>query len=162
MTLASRISKALNAFLHQRAQWQLNNTLFQLFHYQSLRDKIWPCSKRGQGQLRVIIYIDFVELVPQMLHTKFQGNRPSGSGEEDFKDFYNIWAWRPSWSCDLDQISKISPPPPFALRLHVKFNEISPVVSEEKSFENVDGRLRLPTYELPGSLRFRGAKNKIT
>ena len=38
-----------------------------------------------------------------MLHTKFRGNRPAGSGEEDFKGFsrfYHIWAWRPSWSCD--------------------------------------------------------------
>ena len=36
-----------------------------------------------------------------MIHTKFRGNRPSGSGEEDFsKGFYHIWAWRPSWSCD--------------------------------------------------------------
>ena len=37
-----------------------------------------------------------------MLHTKFRGNRPAGSGAEDFlKGFYHIWAWRPSWSsCD--------------------------------------------------------------
>ena len=35
-----------------------------------------------------------------MLHTKFRENRPSGSGEEDFKGFYHIWMWRPSWSCD--------------------------------------------------------------
>ena len=33
-----------------------------------------------------------------MLHTKFRGNPPAGSGEEDFlKGFYHIWAWRPSW-----------------------------------------------------------------
>ena len=43
--------------------------------------------------------------------------------------------------------------------------EIGPVVSEEKSFENVDGRRtddgrrRLPSYKLPRSLRLRGAKN---
>ena len=36
-----------------------------------------------------------------MLHTKSQGDRPPGSGEEYFlKGFYHIWAWRPSWSCD--------------------------------------------------------------
>ena len=29
-----------------------------------------------------------------MLHTKFHGNRPAGSGEEDFKGFYHIWALR--------------------------------------------------------------------
>ena len=36
-----------------------------------------------------------------MLHTKFRKNRPAGPGE-DFSDFYHIWAWRPSGSCDLD------------------------------------------------------------
>ena len=34
-----------------------------------------------------------------MLHTKSKGHPPSGSGEEDFKVFFNyIWGWRPSWS----------------------------------------------------------------
>ena len=38
-----------------------------------------------------------------MLHTKSQYHWPSGSGEEDFlKDIYHIWAWRSSWSCDLN------------------------------------------------------------
>ena len=31
-----------------------------------------------------MIYINFVELHSQMLHTKFQNHRPSGSEEEDF------------------------------------------------------------------------------
>ena len=35
-----------------------------------------------------------------MLHAKFQDPRLLGSGE-DFKGLYHIWAWRPSWSCDL-------------------------------------------------------------
>ena len=41
-----------------------------------------------------------------MLHTKFQGNKSSGSGEENFKVFlcYHICAWRPSWPCDFEQI----------------------------------------------------------
>ena len=42
-----------------------------------------------------------------MLHTKSQGLQPSGSGEEDFlKGFYHIWAWRSSWSCDLNILNK--------------------------------------------------------
>ena len=41
-----------------------------------------------------------------MLHTKFRENRPAGSGEEDFEDFYHIWAWPPSWSCDQDHVKK--------------------------------------------------------
>ena len=37
-----------------------------------------------------------------MLHTKFGENRPAGSGKDFLSGFYHIWAWRPSWSCDLD------------------------------------------------------------
>ena len=41
-------------------------------------------SKIGQGQPRVIIYINFVELESPTLRAKFQDRRTSGSGEEDF------------------------------------------------------------------------------
>ena len=41
----------------------------------------------GQGQPRVIIYINSEGLNPIMLHTKFQGNRSSGLGEDFFKVF---------------------------------------------------------------------------
>ena len=48
-----------------------------------------------------------------MLHAKFQDHRTSGSGEEDFKlFFYHIWAWRPSWSCDLVHLYKLLVPIP--------------------------------------------------
>ena len=36
-----------------------------------------------------------------------------------FKGFYHIWAWRPSWSCDLDHLYKLGSP--FPRRLHIKF-----------------------------------------
>ena len=39
-------------------------------------------NKIGQGQPRVIIYINFVELESQMLHAKFQDHKTSGSGED--------------------------------------------------------------------------------
>ena len=35
----------------------------------------------------VMIYINFVEFYCLMLHAKFQNNRSSGSGEEDFERF---------------------------------------------------------------------------
>ena len=38
-----------------------------------------------------------------MLHTKFPGNRPAGSGE----DFHYILGWWPSLSCDLDAANKL-------------------------------------------------------
>ena len=41
----------------------------------------------GQGQLRVIIYINFVEFEFPILHAKFQDHRTSGSGEEEFLRF---------------------------------------------------------------------------
>ena len=46
-----------------------------------------------------------------MLHTKFRGNRPTGSGRF-LSGFYHIWAWRPSWSCDLDFAIKLEMPLP--------------------------------------------------
>ena len=52
-----------------------------------------------------------------MLHTKFQGHRLLGSGEEDFfSDFYHIWAWRPFWSCDQHRLTNFCYPIP--RRLH--------------------------------------------
>ena len=41
----------------------------------------------GQGQPRVIFGTILVVLPITMLHTKFQGHRSSGSGEEDFLRF---------------------------------------------------------------------------
>ena len=44
--------------------------------------------KIRQGHPKVMIYINFVELLSLMLHAKFQNHRPSGSGEEDFEGFF--------------------------------------------------------------------------
>ena len=48
--------------------------------------QILPSHKigHGQGQPRVNIYINFVELESPMLHAKFYDHRASGSEEEDF------------------------------------------------------------------------------
>ena len=47
-----------------------------------------------------------------MMHAKFRGNQPAGSGEDFFKGCYRIWVWRPSWSCDQDAINTLSFPLP--------------------------------------------------
>ena len=47
------------------------------------------------------MYSNFVELDLFMLHAKFQDHRDSDYDKEVFKAFYHIWAWCPSWSCDL-------------------------------------------------------------
>ena len=44
-----------------------------------------------------------------MLHVKFRGNGPAGSGGF-LKGFYHIWAWPPFWSCDPDAANKVSFP----------------------------------------------------
>ena len=86
---------------------------FTFFLYKSIRDQIWPCRKIDQGQPSVIIWINFVVLEHSMLHTKFQGHRHFGSGEEDFfLSFYYIREWRPSWSRNLDRLNKLSFPHP--------------------------------------------------
>ena len=41
-----------------------------------------------------------------MFHTKSHGNWPSGSGEDYFKDFFHIYVWRPSCSCDYNNLHK--------------------------------------------------------
>ena len=54
------------------------------------------------------MYINFVEFESLTLHAKFQDHRTFGSGEVFF---FHIWSWRPSGSCDLDHLYKLSFPP---------------------------------------------------
>ena len=48
---------------------------FSLFSMEKPNLQNLTCRKIGQGQPRVIIYINFVELESPMLHAKFQGHR---------------------------------------------------------------------------------------
>ena len=57
-----------------------------------------------------------------MLHAKFEDQRTSSSGEEGFKDFYHIWAWRPSWSSELDHLYKLVFPLPKRLHMNIGFD----------------------------------------
>ena len=93
-----------------------------------------------------------------MLHTKSQGHRPSGSGEDVFKGFYHIWAWRPSWSCDQDHLNKLLFP-------HPKESPYEIWVHLAQQFQRrrclkmlMDGRRsHLYTISSPMSLRLRWA-----
>ena len=60
-----------------------------------------------------------------MLHIKFHGNQPCGSEEG---------LGHVTWTKYINFL------PPFALRLHMKFNSNWRSRSEKKSFENVDDR----------------------
>ena len=93
----------------------------------------------GQGQPRVIIWTTLVELPYTMLHTKFQGHRSIGSGEEDilrFLPYMGMAAMLVMWPRPFEQL--FFPKGPGGCIWNLV--EIGPVVSEEKSFEIVDGR----------------------
>ena len=74
---------------HWLSFWKIH--CFTFFPYKSIRDKICPCRKIGQGQPRVIIWINLVVLMHSMLHTKFQGHWPFGSGKEDYLKVFTIY-----------------------------------------------------------------------
>ena len=63
---------------------------FHFFPKKSLSYQIWSCRKISQGHSRVIIWINYDGLESLMLHTKFRGNRPTGSGE-DFWRVFTKW-----------------------------------------------------------------------
>ena len=74
-----------------------------------------------------------------MLYTEIQPQSFLASGEEDFKCFNHISAWRPFYFKDRDHLYNFSIP--LNTRLHVKFEKKNdPGVSEEKSFKDVDAR----------------------
>ena len=74
-----------------------------------------------------------------MLHTKFQGNRPRGSGEDilRFLQFMGMVAILVMWP----QRKNINFLFPFARRLHRKYNSNWPSSFGGKPFENVDRQL---------------------
>ena len=55
-----------------------------------------------------------------MLHTKFRGNRPAGSGEEDFWRVFTIYG-RGGHLGHVTKISRTKFQSHYARRLHIKF-----------------------------------------
>ena len=115
----------------------------------------------GHGQPWVIIWTTLVILPYTMLHTKFQGHWSIGSGEEDFLSFLpymGMAAMMVMWPRSFEQLFFPKGPGGCIWNLVA----IRPVVSEEKSFEIVDGRTTdngaCLYYKLPRSLRLRWAK----
>ena len=102
-----------------------------------------------------------------MLHTKFQGHRPFGSGEEDFWGFLpymGMAAILVMWPGPFEQTLI----PPSQRGSIWNLASISPVVSAEKMFENVDNKTHIyiptdgrqrPTYTISSPMSFRWAKN---
>ena len=98
--------------------WKIHR--FHFFPYKILSEQNWPCSKIGQGQPRVIIYINLVVPEYPMLQTKFQGLRPYGSGEEDFFKVFTLYGHgghlgHVTWTIYINFHS------PFPRKIHMKF-----------------------------------------
>ena len=55
-----------------------------------------------------------------MLHTKFYGNRPAGSGEEDFEGFFTIYG-RGGHLGQVTKIQRANIHFPYPWMLHIKF-----------------------------------------
>ena len=112
---------------------------FTFFPYKSIREQIWPCHKIGQGQPRVIIWINLVVLVHPMLHTKFQGHWPFGSGEDflRFLPYIGMAAILVMWPGSFEQTFV----PPSHGGSIWNLTLIGQAVSEEKLFKE-SGRRR--------------------
>ena len=144
----------LNIFCHEKIS--LSGTPISLPKTADL--PIWAqenitCMKIGQGQTRVIIWTNVVELEHPMLHTKFQGHRPFGSGKEDFLSFLpytcmGMAAILVMWPWPFEQTFV----PPFQGGSIWNLVWIGPVVSE-KMFENVD----IQYTHIPIHIRTTGA-----
>ena len=118
----------------------------------------------GQGQPRVTIWTIMVVLPYTMLHTKCQGHWSIGSGEEDFLRFLpymGMAAMLVMWPRPFEQLFF----PKGRGGCIWNLVAIGPVVSEEKSFEIVDGRTTdngaCLYYKLPRSLRLMWAKKAL-
>ena len=87
--------------------------------YVDLAVKLLNRSSR-QGHPRVMIYINFVELLSLMLNAKFQKHRPSGSGGEDFLKVFAIYSHGGHLG-HVTWIIYINFRSPFLWMLHMKF-----------------------------------------
>ena len=122
----------LASIIDDNSFWKIHCFIF--FPYKSIRDQIWPCRKISQGQPRIIIWTNLVVLEHPILHTKFRGHRPFGSGEDDFLSFLpymGMAAILVMWPGPFEQNFV----PPFHGHSIWNLASIGPVVSEEKMFK---------------------------
>ena len=71
-----------------------------------------------------------------MLHTKVHVNRSTVSKEEEFLDFYHIWAWKPSGHVTTIILTYFHCFVPKSF--HTKFGQKGQVVSEKNKFKSVN------------------------
>ena len=102
----------LPTFISQTTIVSEKKYCFTFFPYKSKRDQIWYCRKLGLGHPRVIIWTNQVVLEYQCCIQTFKLIDLLVPEKMIFWGFYHIWAWRPSWSCDLHRLIKLSFPYP--------------------------------------------------
>ena len=73
-----------------------------------------------------------------MLHTKFRGNRPAGSGEEDVRRVFTIYGCGGHLG-HVAQVPRTKFRPPYPRRLHIKF-DFSEKMFEHCGRRTTDGR----------------------
>ena len=136
---STQVHEALLSYHRPPLFWK--NAVYHLFPIQNPKGPNLTLIKISQSQPRVVIWRYLVEPGHLMLHNKFHGNQHRGSGEEDFKVFYHMWGWPPSWPEDLYHLNT------FSVNLCIwNLIKIGPVLSGEKSFENVNKHSIQVTY----------------
>ena len=121
---------------------------FDFFSCKSLCFQIWPCCKIGQGHPRVIILSNYDWLKSPMLHTKFRGNQPTGSG--DFWVVFTIYG-RDGHLCHVTWISRSNFSSPYPWMLHIKCHFDWPSGFREEDLWNCGRRTDAgwwPSYKL--------------
>ena len=117
-TFINSISSDSTNFQVTRLLYFLKNPLFSLFSYRN--PKLPNLSSKGQGQPRVIILTNYDGLESPMLHTKFRGNRSTGSGEQDFWRVYTIYGHDGHLGY-VTQMPRTNVRFPYQSRFHIKF-----------------------------------------
>ena len=118
--------------------WKIH--CFTFFPYKSIRDQIWPCRKICLGQPRIISWINLVVFKLPMLHTKFQGHQPFGSGEEDFLKFLPYMGMAAILVMRPGPFEQTFVPPSHGDTIW-NLASISPLVSEENMFQEYEQQM---------------------
>ena len=82
--------------------------------YKCLSYQIWPWPKIGQGHPRVGHHLNKLwwARVPDATYQVSWKSAQRFQRRRFLKGFHHIWAWRASWSCDLDPANKLPFPHP--------------------------------------------------
>ena len=95
ITLTSRISLGIifDAFCTKEHKNNKKCTLSTFFSIQKPKGpKLTVPKNRSRSTQGHCLYNLFQGLTPKMLHAKFQSNRPSGCGEEDFLKIFKVFS----------------------------------------------------------------------